>query len=148
MNPPPPFDPSSRPTYTPSQLQLYYDRISLPASLRTHPVTRDPSAALTPSGLEFLTALQRHQIAAIPFENLELHYSAHHSISLDPAHLFDKMVARGTGRGGYCMENTCLFGTVLRSLGYDVYPTGARVNEAAQPIAASKSWKGPRYDGW
>lgn len=31
------------------------------------------------------------------------------------------------GRGGYCMENNCFFGTVLRSIGFDVYSAGARV---------------------
>lgn len=33
-------------------------------------------------------------------------------------------------------------GTVLASLGYDIMTTGARVNEAAQPIAASKNGGG------
>lgn len=31
------------------------------------------------------------------------------------------------GRGGYCMENNCFFGTILRSIGFDVYSVGARV---------------------
>lgn len=31
------------------------------------------------------------------------------------------------GRGGYCMENNCFFGTILRSIGFDVYSAGARV---------------------
>jgi arylamine N-acetyltransferase len=46
---------------------------------------------------------------------------------LDPDDLFYKLVERGFG--GYCMENTNLFGTVLRSLGYRLYTTAARVNE-------------------
>lgn len=46
------------------------------------------------------------------------------------------------------MENTCLLGTVLRSIGFTVMSTGARVNEAVQPISASPDWEGPRYDGW
>ena len=46
------------------------------------------------------------------------------------------------------MENNTLFGTVLRSLGYGITSVGGRVNEAAQPISASKNWKGPKYDGW
>ncbi|SLM40533.1 arylamine n-acetyltransferase 1 [Lasallia pustulata] len=141
-------DVAQRPVYSPEQLQRYYDRILLPKSYRDHPVTRSSDAAKTNDGLFFLTALQRHQVAAVPFENLELHYSSHHTVNLDPQHLFHKIVERGTGRGGYCMENSCLFGIVLRSLGYDVFSTGARVNEAAQPIAATKGWKGPRYDGW
>ena len=46
------------------------------------------------------------------------------------------------------MENSCLFGTVLRSLGFDVVSVGAKVNEAVQPVSANKGWKGPKYDGW
>ena len=46
------------------------------------------------------------------------------------------------------MENTCLLGTVLRSIGYNVMSTGARVNEAVQPVSGSPDWGGPRYDGW
>ena len=46
------------------------------------------------------------------------------------------------------MENNTLFGTVLRSRGYGTTSVGGRVNEAAQPISASKNWKGPKYDGW
>lgn len=69
-------------------------------------------------------------------------------MTLDPSHLFEKIVERNAGRGGYCMENSCLLGTVLKSLGYDVVATGARVNEAVQPMAAKKDWPGPRYSGW
>lgn len=39
------------------------------------------------------------------------------------------------------MENNNLFGTVLRSLGFDVYPTGARVNGAIDG-------GGEQYGGW
>ena len=46
------------------------------------------------------------------------------------------------------MELNCLLGTVLRSLDFDVYSTGARVNEAAQPVVAKKGRKGPRHNGW
>lgn len=46
------------------------------------------------------------------------------------------------------MENSTLLHTVLRSLGYTVHPTGARVNESVQPQSAAPDWRGPRYDGW
>jgi arylamine N-acetyltransferase len=145
-------DPSIRPTYTPAQITQYLDRISLPAKYRSNPILADPSpsntAANTPAALPLLEKLIRYQIAAVPFENLDLHYSTHHSITLDPSHLFNKIVASKRGRGGYCMENTCLLGTVLRSLGYNIFSTGARVNEAVQPASASPDWEGPRYDGW
>lgn len=145
-------DPSVRPNYTPAQISQYLDRIALPAKYRSSPILTDVSptnpAANTSEALVLLEKLIRYQIAAVPFENLELHYSTHHTITLDPQHLFHKVVERGNGRGGYCMENTSLLGTVLRSIGYEVMSTGARVNEAIQPVSASKDWAGPRFDGW
>lgn len=134
--------------YTAAQVSQFLDRIGLPQRYRQSPVLTDKHAASTPEGLAFATVLQRYFLANVPWENLELHYSSHHTISLDPMHLFHKFVEKGHGRGGYCMENTAIFGTVLRSLGYDIMTTGARVNEAVQPMAANKNWKGPRYDGW
>lgn len=139
------FYPAHRQTYTPAQIQQYYETIRLPTSHREISVSK---IANSQEGLEFLTLLQKHQLAFVPFENLELHYSSHHTITLDPQHLFHKIVERNAGRGGYCMENSCLFGTILRSLGFDVVSIGAKVNEAVQPIAAAKGWKGPIYDGW
>ena len=138
-------DPSHRKIYTPEQIQLYYDRIQLPHSYRNE---IDSQKARTQEGLKFLTVLKKYQLAAVPFENLELHYSFHHTITLDPDHLFEKIVGRQAGRGGYCMENNCLFGTVLRSLGYDVFSIGARVNTAIESVAANKNRKGPKYHGW
>lgn len=46
-------------------------------------------------------------------------------ISLDKEDLFEKIVT--LERGGYCMENNLLFSTVLRTLGFEVVATGARV---------------------
>lgn len=139
------FNPAHRHTYSPSQIQQYYETIKLPESYRKASVSEISN---TSEGLKLLALLQKHQLANIPFENLELHYSSHHTITLDPEHLFHKIVERNAGRGGYCMENSALFGTVLRSLGFDVVNIGAKVNEAVQPMAAAKGWKGPIYDGW
>jgi arylamine N-acetyltransferase len=100
------------------------------------------------ASLDHLGLLQRYQLAAVPFENLDLHYSAHRTISIDHEDVFEKVIDNKSHRGGYCMENSTLFGTILRSVGYDVTPVGGRVNEAVQPMAASKSWKGPTYNGW
>lgn len=114
-----------RSSYTTRQVDEYFQRISLP---------QDASKRLTDCGqtkeqelLALLEALQKHQIATVPFENLSLHYSPHRTISLDPDVLFDKIVRKK--RGGYCMENNRFFGTVLRSLGYSVYSAGARVSD-------------------
>ena len=139
------FDPAHRQTYKPSQIQKYYEHIRLPASLREVAVSEIVDSV---EGLTFLTSLQKYQLAAVPFENLELHYSSHHTITLDPQHLFHKIVERDAGRGGYCMENSCFFGTILRSLGFDVVSIGAKVNEAVQSVSTKKGWKGPKYDGW
>lgn len=81
-----------------------------------------------PDSLEHLTQLVFRQLATVPMESLSLHYSQTHQISIDPADLYEKMV--GTGRGGYCMENNTFFGTMLRSLGYEVLHVGARVSDA------------------
>ncbi|KAL3425367.1 N-acetyltransferase [Phlyctema vagabunda] len=137
--------PAEVPKYTSNQIQAYYERIKLPASYRVISVA---SIANTKEGLDFLTVLQHHQLAAVPFENLELHYSSHHTISIDPEHLFHKIVDRNAGRGGYCMENNCFFGTILRTLGFDVFAVGAKVNSAMQAVSSNKNWKGPKYGGW
>ena len=124
--------PLNRHTYTTDQLKKYYRYISLP----------DSSIAALKGGqlsLSLLTKLQQYQLAAVPFENLSLHYSTSKTISLHPDDLYEKIVGRGKGRGGYCMENNCFFGTVLRSVGFDVYSAGARVNDGGREEA---------YTGW
>ena len=139
------LNPARRQTYSPAQIRQYYERIQFPASYHSISVSE---IANKHEGLEFLALLQKHQLAYVPFENLELHYSSHHTITLDPERLFHKIVERNTGRGGYCMENSALFGAVLRSLGFNVVGIGAKVNEAVQPMAAGRNWEGPIYDGW
>lgn len=131
-------------SYSLEQLHRYYDRVGLPQVYRQSSVAQKDEQV----SLQFLKLLQRYQLAAVPFENLNLHYSAHRTISIDYEQVFDKIVDNKSHRGGYCMENSTLFGTLLRTLGYNVTTVGGRVNEAVQPMAASKSWKGPTYDGW
>ncbi len=77
--------------------------------------------------LRYLRDLQQFQLAKVPFENLSLHYSSHKTIDLEPDALFEKIVGRG--RGGYCMENNCFFGTMLKYVNFDVCSVGARVHE-------------------
>lgn len=117
---------SRRPTYSAEQVSQYFQHINLP------PRFHDFRRARKDDDLGFLTVLQKHQMARVPFENLALHYSKHHSVSLDPQHLYKKVVCNGMG--GYCMENNCFFGTVLRSLGYDIYSAGARVSNATNGV--------------
>ncbi|PWY92299.1 putative N-acetyltransferase family protein [Aspergillus heteromorphus CBS 117.55] len=139
---------SLRPTYTPQQLEQYFDRISLPQQYRASAVVKTGANLDDEGALALLRVLQRYQVASVPFENLNLHYAVHRGITIDPQGLFDKIVDPQSHRGGYCMENSTLFGTVLRSLGYEVTSVGGRVNEAAQPMSASRNWKGPKFDGW
>lgn len=120
--------------YTTSQIAQYEKYVGLPLIFR---LSEKP--ALT---LEYLTALHVHQIAAAPYENLILHYSTEHAVSLDPQHLFDKIVSNARGRGGYCMENSIFFNHVLRALGFQVYTTGARNRTRVNGVPAGN------YNGW
>ena len=142
------IDWSERPIYSKEQLDKYFDRIKLPAKHRQSPAIQSGASSDDTIALSFLRTLQRYQVASVPFENLNLHYSVQRHISIEPEKLFEKIVDNKSERGGYCMENSTLFGTVLRSLGYQVTSIGGRVNEAAQPVSASKNWAGPKYDGW
>jgi N-acetyltransferase len=78
--------------------------------------------------LAVLSELQRRHLSAIPFGNSGLHYSRHHTISLDTESLFHKMIDRKLD--GYCLESTGLLYNVLRSLDFNVYATGARVHDS------------------
>ena len=131
-------DKSARPTYAVDQISKYFKHISLPEE--SQDLSHAPAKLHHPNNaLRFLTQLQRRQIARVPFENLQLHYSRDHTISLDPGFLFDKLVERG--HGGYCMENNCFFGTVLRSLGFRMFSAGARVNTQANG-SGEDNWEG------
>ena len=129
--------PSSRPSYTKEQISAYFDYILVPSKLQHElfsPSFHDN--AHLDQVIEALRILQIHQLSHVPFENLSIHYSPYHAISIDPDVLFQKIVGDARGRGGYCMENNCFFGTILRSLGFTIYSAGARVFDAL------------KYTGW
>nr|CBL43285.1 TPA: arylamine N-acetyltransferase 1 [Botrytis cinerea] len=105
--------------YSPEQIDQYEEYISLPSKYR-----RRNNPALT---LDYLTSLHIHQISSIPYENLLLHYSPSHSVSLDPQALFTKIITNARGRGGYCLEGSTFFNHVLRALGFQVYTAGVRI---------------------
>ena len=63
------------PAYTLQQLAAYEEHVALPTRFRS---SQSPSLTI-----EYLTALHVHQITAVPYENLLLHYSALHSVSLE-----------------------------------------------------------------
>ncbi|KAF1845388.1 arylamine N-acetyltransferase 1 [Cucurbitaria berberidis CBS 394.84] len=117
-----------RSAYSKEQMARYLDRLKLPHGERHFDV-----AAFNPNdALAYLALLQKHHLAEIPFENLTLHYSVHRQVSLHPEELFKKIIGDNNGRGGYCMENNGLFGTLLHSLGFNVYSAGARVFDHGQ----------------
>lgn len=101
------------PSLSSDQLQSYL------AHIRYHG-ERDPT-------LKTLNGLMKRHLATCPFENLDIHYTAQHNILLDIDSLHVKVVTRG--RGGYCMEMNGYFAAVLRSLGFSLYATGARIAE-------------------
>ncbi|KAG9237150.1 arylamine N-acetyltransferase 1 [Amylocarpus encephaloides] len=121
--------------YSLDQLTAYENYISLPSRFHS-------SAASPTLSLEYLTALHVHQIGRVPYENLTLHYSSHHSVSLDPQVLFQKVVGDARGRGGYCMEGSIFFNTVLRSLGFAVELRGVRIRPRVGGVPGGK------FTGW
>ena len=116
---------SQRPKYSNDQLRQYLAILNYSAK---NDALESLLAEKESDPLGALTRLQRKQLASIPFGNLALHYSPHHTISLDPEALFTKLVERRLG--GYCMENNTFFAIILRSLGFTLYTTGARVADA------------------
>jgi arylamine N-acetyltransferase len=121
----------TRPTFTESQIEAYFDRLKFPKDQRIY----DVNSLSASDALAYLTKLQRYHHVEVPFENLSIHYSQQRGVSTNVDALFKKIVLT-PGRGGYCMENNCLFGTLMRCLGYRVYSAGARVCE------------GSTYSGW
>ncbi|KAH7399184.1 arylamine N-acetyltransferase 1 [Phaeosphaeria sp. MPI-PUGE-AT-0046c] len=135
------------PRYSASEIQDYFQRISLPQKYVDSPILSDkPLAATVQHGLPLLQALIRYHICNVPFENLELHYSAHRVINLGVPDLYTKIVKQR--RGGRCMENNTFFGTVLRSLGFDVRNCGGRVSRAMSPYPEVRRNQATTYDGW
>lgn len=73
--------------------------------------------------LDTLQQIHGLHAAAIPFENLSAFLGE--PIKLDLDSLQDKLV--GARRGGWCFEHNLLFRHVLRGIGFQVTPLGARV---------------------
>lgn len=120
--------------YSEEQIDCYFEYISMPNRFR-----REAKPALD---IKLLTALTTHQISAVPYENLKLHYSQDHAVSLDPQKLYTKIVADSRGRGGYCMENSLFFNHVLRAVGFQVYTAGVRVRPRLNGVPQGD------YIGW
>jgi arylamine N-acetyltransferase len=122
---PAPKSPSFRPTYTREQLEAYVSTCVAP-----HPsyTLADLEREIEQDPLKALGTLQVRQLAFNPWGNIGMHYSQHRTITLDTEVIYHKIVERKLG--GYCMENNTFFSTILRSLGYKLYTTGARICNA------------------
>lgn len=73
--------------------------------------------------LETLILLQRSHLLAVPFENLDIHWSR--PIVLDIGKFYSKIVT--DRRGGFCYELNGLFETLLRDIGFETRLVSARV---------------------
>lgn len=80
-----------------------------------------------PPTLEGMKALQRHQIAAVPFENALPFTGCVPDVS--PDGIWRKIV--GAHRGGYCFELNTLLGQALEAIGFSAKPVLARVRMGA-----------------
>ncbi|KAF1913421.1 arylamine N-acetyltransferase 1 [Ampelomyces quisqualis] len=142
-----PLSDKERLHYSVSELQVYFNRIRLPQKHLDSAILSDKTLATTKQhGLAFLQALTRYHTCNVPFENLELHYSAQKSITLNIMDLYAKIVTQR--RGGRCMENNTFFATVLRSIGFQVRNCGGRVSRAMSPYQDVRKNQASTYDGW
>ncbi|KAK5193334.1 hypothetical protein LTR92_006703 [Exophiala xenobiotica] len=131
---------SYRPTYTRDQLALYVSCIAPDSSY----TLANLEAEIKADPLAALSRLQLRQMAFNPWGNVALHYSWHRALSLDSEALFHKIVERRLG--GYCMENNAFFSTILRSLGYQLYVTGARISNALTEGANPHGFAGWQHE--
>ena len=139
----------ARPVHSRGQLESYLSFVELPERYLSSPVLTEPHLACTKEhGLPFLAALMRSQLAKIPFENLALHYSPHREASLDADELFERMVGSKSNRGGHCLQLNAFFGNILRSVGFEVMSSAARVNTDCQAVALRPGYRGSSYNGW
>jgi arylamine N-acetyltransferase len=108
-------------------LERYFELIKLPAEYRDY--------KRIPKDFDFLRVLHVYQIAAIPYENLSIHYSKSQVVQIDPRLAFEKFLS-GRGRGGYCMEAGIFFLHILRAIGFAVYFTGVRIRFRNEGVPA------------
>ena len=120
--------------YTRDQLSQFLIHIQIPVKYH---LDNEPERDLA-----FLTSLHTHMLSTVPYENLTIHYSRKHTISLDPQILFNKIVVENRGRGGYCMENSLFYNQILRGLGFHAYTVGVRIRHRIDGVPQGD------YIGW
>ncbi|EWC44491.1 hypothetical protein DRE_06759 [Drechslerella stenobrocha 248] len=89
-------------------------------------LTHDEADAVRRPSLANLEILMVRHLACAPFNNIEIHYSPAHTVTIDIPSIYDKVVRRR--RGGYCMELNTLFSHLLATLGYTAWLAPARVS--------------------
>jgi Arylamine N-acetyltransferase len=77
--------------------------------------------------------LHAAQLLSIPFENFDI--CLNQGVSLDPSHIYDKLVYRW--RGGYCYELNGLMLMALKHYGFDAQPILGRVHLSGSPSGRS-----------
>ena len=80
-----------------AQVKAWLELIGLPKDFRPEHVPGND--------LEALARIQKYHLSAVPFENLERHYTEQHDVTLDLQELYNRIVVRG--HGGYCMQGIC-----------------------------------------
>jgi arylamine N-acetyltransferase len=116
---------------TPEQTDGYLERLRV---LRKSP------------DLDYLNELIRAQLRSVPYENLSIHYSVTHSLSLDIPTLYSKIVVNG--HGGYCMELNTLFGALLTALNFDVRQRAGRVWKVGSQHGPDGEGVSKHWTGW
>ena len=81
-----------------------------------------------------LCRLQRSHLLAVPFENLDIHWTR--PIKLDRALFHEKII--GNRRGGFCYELNGLFESLLKEMGFETRLVSARVFDGTD--------HGPEFD--
>lgn len=123
--------------FSQAHVDAFYDYIGFPASLRQHQPLQDPA-----KDVYFLTQLHVHMIAAVPYDNLWLHYDPTHRVDITALGNFEKVVAQARGRGSYCMGNHILLNHILRFLQFPAYlgPARTRPRIGSVPTGEFPGW--------
>ena len=114
-----------------AQVEAYFERICLPKETRTL-LKQGPEGQ---DALKAVASLQCHHLKNIPFENLDLMYSSHHSLPQDIESVYHRVV--DLKRGGVCDQIHLFFAQVLRHFDFPVYCAGSRINASASLLVAS-----------
>jgi arylamine N-acetyltransferase len=123
--------------FSQAHIDAFYDYIGFPTALRQHQPLQDPA-----KDIHFLTQLHVYMIAAVPYDNLWLHYNPTHRVDITALGNFDKVVTQARGRGSYCMGNHVLLNHILRFLQYPVYLGPARTRPRIDSVPTGE------FPGW